>query len=625
MNLKKTRHELDGVTEIDIATLHSTFDSFTAKYSERNSNAGSLEIVIAFVGIYGLHFGVSLLSVQSMYRSAIERTPDSRLGLREGAVLPRGHFGFVDGLSQPEISDDPHRQTDCRRGDILCGYRNMRDDGADGNTERLTFNGSFLAIRKMRQDVAAFNAFLQENQQLLPVDDLAARVVGREKNGAPLIGEGSNEFNYTSDEDGEKCPFSSHIRRANPRGNFQGRKDPMILRRGMSYGRRYSEAPDDYDRGLIFMAYNSSLAEQYEVIQNWINGANSTNVAAVQNDPLMGVQPKTGKNIFRFMNNGSVVRTQIKKPFVYVEWGAYLFAPSRKGLETICRAGGEPVLLTSSERGERAIREIERFSLNARRREWKAVLEDGLTKDPREDGVTVHIWEAIRNKPGGAYIVDGGIEGRTKIESEQRAVLVADEGLISNILGNTDFSVKEQGARVAKSFGPIYVARDPGKKYLAEAAHTNAILMKISKRQAFDVAYSVASNVLGKIQKRAEAANSDFIKLELQRQFLAPVLGEICRFWFDIPDDKHIRNGAWNWNVSGNDDTPRCPGSFFSPSRHAFYPRPTQTIANYGMHDGKVTRKSVDKIVAKLRRDGAAGKISAPMFAAIKRRRYAGA
>ena len=48
---------------------------------------------------------------------------------------------------------------------------------------------------------------------------------------------------------------------------------------------------------MVFIAYNASIAEQYEVIQRWLNRGNSTDVASAQNDPLTGTghraQPKS--------------------------------------------------------------------------------------------------------------------------------------------------------------------------------------------------------------------------------------------------------------------------------------------------------------------------------------------
>ncbi len=65
-------------------------------------------------------------------------------------------------------------------------------------------------------------------------------------------------------------------------------KVPRIIRRGMSYGPARDEAGGD-DRGIIFQAYNASIAEQFEVIQRWVSGGNSTGTYSRQNDALLGL------------------------------------------------------------------------------------------------------------------------------------------------------------------------------------------------------------------------------------------------------------------------------------------------------------------------------------------------
>src|SRR3546814_21055830 len=75
------------------------------------------------------------------------------------------------------------------------------------------------------------------------------------------------------------------------------------LRRGMTYGPRLD--PSDpasvaAPRGLMFMAYNASIAEQYETIQRWVNGGNISGVASGNNDPLVGTAPRPdGRRVYQ--------------------------------------------------------------------------------------------------------------------------------------------------------------------------------------------------------------------------------------------------------------------------------------------------------------------------------------
>jgi hypothetical protein len=102
-----------------------------------------------------------------------------------------------------------------------------------------------------------------------------------------------NNFDYKSDPDGGKCPFFGHIRKVNPRGS--GGFEPeaqerlhIMARRGQTYGVR-SDNPNDGkldnkptgDVGLLFMAFNANIAEQFEFAQNvWANNPGFPKVPA---------------------------------------------------------------------------------------------------------------------------------------------------------------------------------------------------------------------------------------------------------------------------------------------------------------------------------------------------------
>ena len=96
-------------------------------------------------------------------------------------------------------------------------------------------------------------------------------------------------------QNGDKCPLQSHVRRVYPRNQGAKVPDPRILRRGFLYGPSREDKQSQDDRGLIFMAYNASIAEQFEVIQRWVSGGNSTNIMSAQHDPFLGVPAKRRK------------------------------------------------------------------------------------------------------------------------------------------------------------------------------------------------------------------------------------------------------------------------------------------------------------------------------------------
>ncbi len=177
-----------------------------------------------------------------------------------GGVEP---FGFVDGISQPEL--DWSRQRPARDttqptyinvsclGEFLLGYPNeyglyttrpLLDPSRDsfGTLARaedesdksdLGRNGTYLVIRQLRQDVSGFWQALDRyaGGDASVREQRASAMLGRRLNGEPLIAPQSsatapgpaasqsplNGFDYRSDPDGMRCPLGAHIRRANPR------------------------------------------------------------------------------------------------------------------------------------------------------------------------------------------------------------------------------------------------------------------------------------------------------------------------------------------------------------------------------------------------------------------------
>jgi len=196
----------------------------------------------------------------------------------------REPFGFVDGISQPEIdwraqrSPGPDGELEYGNliapGEFLLGYANeyglmtqrpLLDAALDAQNvlptaedapgwRDLGRNGSYLVFRHLEQDVAGFWHFVRSAS---PLDDglsLAEAMVGRRlASGDPLItplltemrGTGpdagdirQNRFSFDGDSDGLACPFGAHIRRANPRtadlpGGRQGLPQQLLRMLGL--------------------------------------------------------------------------------------------------------------------------------------------------------------------------------------------------------------------------------------------------------------------------------------------------------------------------------------------------------------------------------------------------------
>lgn len=219
------------------------------------------------------------------------------VALRTRDIGVREHFGFRDGLSQPQFAGlraaDPlhtvapgefllghlngHGQyprsplvpAGLDRGDLLprrppgptaamapvpAGLKDAHDFGR---------NGSYLVLRSLRQDVSGFWRWA-DHQTRRPggAPDpaartaLAARLVGRWPSGAPLTRSPDldrpelaheNDFGYDAeDRAGTRCPLGAHVRRTNPRDSLAPKPGTAssvevanrhrLIRRGRSFG-----------------------------------------------------------------------------------------------------------------------------------------------------------------------------------------------------------------------------------------------------------------------------------------------------------------------------------------------------------------------------------------------------
>ncbi len=279
------------------------------------------------------------------------------------------HFGFRDGISQPfvdmSLSDPlPGGGTPSRNrtwAPVAHGEIYLSEPDEDGNEHHLPVHKSlregstFLVFRKLEQDVAAFRAYLasQRPGDRAAQDKLAAQFVGRWPNGAPLTLAPSaprdlgsdpngllNDFRYAADDPkGLRCPLGSHIRRSNPRdiGGTNDVRRHRILRRGIAYGGSLlpMDAPDDgRKRGLLFIAANSRLDLQFEVIQgDWINKGEILGQAGLNRCPLTGAN--LGAPGDSFLESGAVAPVRGLPPFVITRGGDYFFAPGVKAMKMI--------------------------------------------------------------------------------------------------------------------------------------------------------------------------------------------------------------------------------------------------------------------------------------------------
>ena len=366
------------------------------------------------VDILLLLFAVDENTLEAML--AARRAELVQSGISELQTLGAGrqpdsheHFGFADGMGQPAIEGTIQAERAAARniikaGEFLLSYTNdygkpadspmvkaARDPNgllplapaSDGVTSVQTGvhdlgrNGTYLVFRQLAQDVALFRHFVDEatrrpDRQLdhASSDRLAAKLVGRWQNGAPLVLSpyaddpalsDADDFGYRdSDAHGFNCPIGSHIRRSNPRDTLgpdgatalKSANRHRLLRRGRSYGHRPVDprVDDGVDRGLHFLCLNSDIERQFEFVQQtWVNNPVFGGLNG-EVDPLIGNISKTETPLTNsnhdnpdkgherrdalFTVQADPLRTRFHnlERFVTVKGGAYFFLPSIRAL-----------------------------------------------------------------------------------------------------------------------------------------------------------------------------------------------------------------------------------------------------------------------------------------------------
>ncbi len=301
----------------------------------------------------------------------------------------RDHLGFVDARSNPRMKSFwPQRKKDrydpaVPVGEFVLGYRN-----ADGHVtprprapwrESTRFlpelvdarrlmdlgrNGTFVAVRKLAQDVPGFWRFAERQASSLwpelpahGAQNFAEHLIGRRQDGTSLVPppDGArvpdardfralNRFGYR-DTDGaaSSCPLGAHARRANPRDSLGDEtaaslaavRKHRLIRRGRLYGPKFERAaPDAEERGLLFMALCADLERQFEFMHAaWLNQPKFGGLTH-ERDPLIGA-PVRGEveRAETFSLPGEPFRRQVTlERFVRVRGGAYLFMPGLRAL-----------------------------------------------------------------------------------------------------------------------------------------------------------------------------------------------------------------------------------------------------------------------------------------------------
>jgi deferrochelatase/peroxidase EfeB len=258
-----------------------------------------------------------------------------------GYPTAKEHFGYTDGIGDPYFEGlaDPTESVAGRgkqmddgswaplaTGEFLLGHIDEAQEYPPAPLPYLlSRNGTYMVYRKLHENVNSFDELLEREGASYPggKELLAAKFVGRwRNNGAPLVhapdekskAEWDAKFNalpmggpeqdamlsnftYNDDMSGAKCPFSSHIRRINPRASLQMKDGATpgsyeynpkafdtpgalvnrrrLLRRGLPYGDSTDRSTDVGNHGIIIMMLNADINRQFEFVQQqWINYGN---------------------------------------------------------------------------------------------------------------------------------------------------------------------------------------------------------------------------------------------------------------------------------------------------------------------------------------------------------------
>lgn len=316
----------------------------------------------------------------------------SKSFLRQGNVRPgdqwgHEHFGFKDSISTPKIEGVNAQSEDKKAGIVEPGVILLGQPPSDGNSSATDPNqawlkdGSFMAFRELQQFVPEFQNFCDESAKTLKNsnisgDFIGARIVGRWKSGAPLSLapneddpdlNAAQDFDYSDEVKQERCPYASHVRKTNPRHGASVNGDPqrntlphLMIRNGIPYGPEVTGEELDVtktkeNRGLLFVAYQSEIANGFQFVQRlWSNNPRfpmqaAANVSAGL-DLLTGQNsdesPRTAQNIIPLLPGGNTDPNNTLTAlnlFVIPLGGEYFLMPSIKAInETLGLVSKDP-------------------------------------------------------------------------------------------------------------------------------------------------------------------------------------------------------------------------------------------------------------------------------------------
>jgi deferrochelatase/peroxidase EfeB len=286
----------------------------------------------------------------------------------------RLHFGYRDGISQPDVawSDGPEGVERVNFRHFVLGYSTAAISSSpkvvasrptsSADAVELVRDGCYAMFKWIYQDVARFNQFLEtEGPRLapsLPVADaqelLAAKLMGRWRDGTPLVLSPDhpspdlverNDFSYrTTDPDGVKCPFAAHVRVVNPRDQELSPAEfgvvPRVIRRGTPFGPPLTGTTDDGKlRGLVGVFLCASITAQIYKLTAWMKRTDFSPQFSnpVGQDPLASRQVPGASATFDIpATSGAPASIQLVD-FTRTLGTAFFLLPGLSGLRRLAR------------------------------------------------------------------------------------------------------------------------------------------------------------------------------------------------------------------------------------------------------------------------------------------------
>ncbi|KAB7648253.1 Dyp-type peroxidase [Polymorphobacter fuscus] len=268
-------------------------------------------------------------------------------------------------------------------------------DAIKSNPRMIGFNGSYLVIRQLEQDADGFWDYCRRQAEtfasrfpapaICDAEFIAAKMMGRWTDGSSLVrnpymsatrlkqlyGSDSaaatmresakpenaeaapvqpgdrvgtatskmrppqpdNDFLFgTEDPQGLRCPYGSHVRRANPRDSLSpGSMEQVDItnrHRILRIGRGFA-ANGDRKSGLMFMCLNGDIERQFEFIQQTWMGSTKFHGLDAETDPI-AVTGLPGTNGFTVpVRTGPVALAPMPR-FITLRGGGYFFVPGRQ-------------------------------------------------------------------------------------------------------------------------------------------------------------------------------------------------------------------------------------------------------------------------------------------------------